>query len=103
MAERLRATSEEGLARLNHEKVLALYQSGAAFWAEVLRTQLQIAQSMFTIACAWAIGARPKQLPLGDHRAAARTASTAAEPPHVTAVAKARRVGSRERRRIRRP
>ena len=100
MVESLRATSDEALARMNHEKVLALYQSGIAFWGEVLRAQLQIAQSTFTIGCAWAIGARPKQLPLGDQRAAARTASVAVKPLPVTAVAKARPVGGRKRRKM---
>jgi hypothetical protein len=103
MSESLHTSGDEGLARMHHEQVLAFCQSGAAFWGEVLRAQLQIAQSMFTIGCAWAVGARPKQLPLGDQRDAARAASAALEPLHVTAVAKARRAGGRKRRKIRAP
>jgi hypothetical protein len=103
MSESLRASGDEGLARINHEKVLAFYQSGAACWGEVLRAQLQIAQSMFTIGCAWALGARPKHLPLSDPRAAARATSAAAAPLKVTAVAKAQRPGRPKRRKMRAP
>lgn len=87
--------------RMNHEKVLAFYQSGAAFWAEVLRLQLQMAQSMTMIGWAWALGARPKGLPLESQRAAARAWSAALKPLQVTAVANARRLGSRRGRTMR--
>jgi hypothetical protein len=97
MAETLRATSEEDLVRASHERALALFQSGTALWGEVLRAQLQIAQSMFTIGWAWAVGARPKDLPLNGPR------SAALQPPHVTPVAKARRPGVRKRRKMRAP
>jgi hypothetical protein len=89
--------------RMNHEKVLAFYQSGAAFWGEVLRAQLQLAQSMFSIGWALALGARPKQLPLGNPRAMARAASAAVKPLHLTAVANARRLGGTKRRKMRVP
>jgi hypothetical protein len=89
--------------RMGHEKVLAFYQSGAAFWGEVLRAQLQMAQSLFTIGWAMALGARPKGLPLANHRAAARALSAAVAPLHVTAVANARRLGGSKRRTMRAP
>lgn len=84
-------------ARMGHEKVLAFYQSGAAFWGEVLRAQLQMAQSLFAIGWAMALGARPKGLPLGNQRATSRALSAAVKPLHVTAVANARRLGGRKR------
>jgi hypothetical protein len=88
--------------RMGHEKVLAFYQSGVAFWGEVLRAQLQITQSLFAIGWAMALGARPKGLPPGHHqRAAARALSAAVRPLHVTAVANARRLGGRKRRTMR--
>lgn len=87
--------------RMGHEKVLAFYQSGAAFWGEVLRAQLQMAQSWFAIGWALALGVRPKGLPAGhSQRAAARAWSAALAPLHVTAVANARRLGGRGRRTI---
>lgn len=87
--------------RMGHEKVLAFYQSGAAFWGEVLRAQLQMTQSLFAIGWAMALGARPKGLPVANQRAAARALSAAVSPLHVTAVANARRLGGRKRRTIR--
>lgn len=88
-------------ARMGHEKVLAFYQSGAAFWGELLRTQLRWTQSLFAIGWAMALGARPKLLPLHDARGAARALSAAMAPLHVTAVANARRLGGRKRRTMR--
>jgi hypothetical protein len=52
-----------------------------------LATHLQIAQSMFAIGWALALGARPKGLALGHASAAARAASAALRPLHLTAVA----------------
>jgi hypothetical protein len=95
------ARDRREFTRMGHEKVLAFYQSSAAFWGEVLRAQLQMAQSLFGIGWAMALGARPKGLPLGNQRAAARTLSAAVKPLHVTAVANARRLGGRKRRKIR--
>jgi hypothetical protein len=89
--------------RMGHEKVLAFYQSGAAFWAEVLRAQLQLAQSMFAMGWSMALGARTKGVPAVHHRAAARALSAALAPVHVTAVANARRLGGRKRRTMRLP
>jgi hypothetical protein len=97
MAESLRATNEGDLVRVSHEQALALFQSGTAIWGELLRAQLQIAQSMFTIGCAWALGARPKDLPLNGPR------SAALKPPPVTPVAKARRARGRKRGKMRAP
>jgi len=68
----------------------------------VLRAQLQIAQSMFTIGWALALGARLKQLPMGVP-AAARATAAAAKPVQVAAVANAQRRGGRKRRTMRRP
>jgi hypothetical protein len=88
-------------ARMGPEKVLAFYQSGVAFWGELLRAQLRWNQSLFANGWAMALGARPKLLPLHDARGAARALSAAVAPLHVTAVANARRLGGRKRRTMR--
>ncbi len=85
-------------ARMGHEKVLAFYQSAAAFWGEVLRAQLQMAQSLLAVGWAMALGGRPKPPRLLDQRAAARALSAAVGPVHLTAAANARRLGRTKRR-----
>ena len=97
------ARDQREFTRMGQEKVLAFYQSGAAFWAEVLRAQLQMAQSLLVMGWSMALGARPKGLPAVHHRAAARAVSAALGPVHVTAVANARRLGGRKRRTMRAP
>ncbi|MCW5660446.1 MAG: hypothetical protein KIT60_22300 [Burkholderiaceae bacterium] len=88
--------------RMGQEKALAFCQSGAAFWGELLRMQLQMAQAWLVAGWAVALGARPKGLPAShSQRAAARAWSAALGPLHVTAVANARRLGGGKRRKMR--
>ena len=91
-------------ARMGHEKVLAFYQSGVAFWTQLLRLQLQWSQSLLAMGWAVAFGARPRGVPsraAGD--AAARLLSASLAPLHIAAVANAKRLSARSGRTIRRP
>ena len=90
-------------ARMGHEKVLAFYQSGVAFWTQLLRLQLQWSQSLLAMAAAMAFGARPRgpsSRTAGE--AAARLLSTSVAPLHIAAVANAKRLNTRRGRTIRR-
>lgn len=88
--------------RMGSEKVLAFYQSGAAFWSQVLRMQLQWSQSLLAMGWGLAFGARPRGRPRAAAEAAARLVSAGLAPLHVTAVANARRLGARSGRTARR-
>src|SRR5262245_6943036 len=90
-------------ARMGHEKVLAFYQSGVAFWTQVLRLQLQWSQSLLTMGWAMAFGARPRgPSSRSAGEAAARLVSTGLAPLHIAAVANAKRLNARSSRTIRR-
>jgi hypothetical protein len=91
-------------SRMGHEKVLAFYQSGVAFWSQMLRLQLQWSQSLLGMGWAMAWGARPRGTSAraaGD--AAARLMSAGLAPLHVAAVANAKRLNARTRGTMRRP
>lgn len=91
-------------ARMGSEKVWAFHQSGAAFWTQVLRLQLQWSQSLLAMGLALMFGARPRGPSSRAVRdAAARLASAGLAPLHVTAVANARRLNARTSRTMRRP
>jgi hypothetical protein len=90
-------------ARMGHEKVLAFYQSGVAFWTQMLRLQLQWSQSLLAMGWAMAFGAPPGRVTsraAGD--AAARLMSAGLAPLHIAAVANAKRLNARSSRTIRR-
>jgi hypothetical protein len=96
------ARDRREFSRMGSEKVLAFYQSGAAFWVQLLRLQIQWSQSLMAMGWAMAFGVRPR----ASSRAAsdaARLAAAALAPLHVTAVANARRLNARAGRTMRRP
>jgi len=98
------ALDRREFARMGHEKVLAFYQSGMAFWTQMLRMQLQWSQSLLAMGWTMALGARPRgptSRAAGD--AAARLLAAGLAPLHVTAVANARRLNGRSSRKMRRP
>jgi hypothetical protein len=97
------ARDRREFTRMGSEKVLAFYQSGTAFWTQVLRMQLQWSQSLLAMGWALAFGARPRGRPRGAADAAARLVSAGLAPLHVTAVANARRLSARPGRTMRRP
>ena len=97
------ARDRREFARMGHEKVLAFYQSGMAFWAQMLRLQMQWSQSLLAMGWAMAFGARPRgpsSRVAGD--AATRLLAAGLAPLHVTAVANARRLNGLSSRRMRR-
>ena len=98
------ARDRREFTRMGHEKVLAFYQSGVAFWTQMLRLQMQWSQSLLTMAWAMALGARPRRpssRAAGD--ATTRLLAAGLAPLHVAAVANARRLNGRSGRRMRRP
>jgi hypothetical protein len=98
------ARDRREFTRMGSEKVLAFYQSGAAFWSQVWRMQLQWSQSLMAIGLALMFGARPRgPSSRAVRNAAARLASAGLAPLHVTAVANARRLGRPTGRTMRRP
>ena len=97
-------TDRREFARMGHEKVLAFYQSGVAFWTHMLRLQMQWSQSLLAMGWTMALGGRPRgpsSRSAGD--AAARMLAAGLAPLHVTAVANAKRLNARSGRRMRRP
>lgn len=92
------AQDRREFARMGSEKVLAFYQSGTAFWTQVLRMQLQWSQELLAMGWASMFGARPRgPSSRAAGNAAARLVSAGLAPLHVTAVANARRLGAGRR------